>query len=484
MTAGTTDIVAVWADVLAIVRAELNTPSFKTWFEHTVPIDLTDDGVFVVGVQNEFARSWLEERYLQRLTAALRQVVGSDLSVRITVDPQAVAAVGPELKEAGSPPEPTLDPSAVGHPPVALSSAPGDAPVPDRDAGQAHAATPPEMFHPKYTFDSFVVGDSNAFARNAALAVAEQPGLKYNPLFIWGGPGLGKTHLLQAIGNYVMQNFPHKKVIYVTSEEFTNDFIESINAKTTNSFRQKYRTVDVLLIDDIQFLEKKLGIQDQFFHTFNELKQRGKAIVLASDRSPREIDMEERYQSRFASGLQADIQPPNYETRLAILRQYVDSQGVLFADEALSYIAERCTPNIREMEGAVNRIIAYKDLTRKPVVDLALAMEVTRDLLPDPSLRPISIATIQRETCRFFGITHAELIGNKRSQSIVFPRQVAMYLARELTDLSLPRIGEEFGGRDHTTVMHANEKIQKLMKERRDVFNQIQQLTNTIKQRS
>lgn len=458
---------AIWADVLDIVRSELNTPSFKTWFEHTVPVELTGDGYFVVAVQNEFARSWLEDRYSQRLTAALKQVADADLKIRIVVDSGVVDdTIMAPIESAEAPA--VMEPAVViteSKPPVSSS--------PHKVGG----------FDNKYTFDAFIVGDSNEFARNAALAVAEQPGLKYNPLFIWGGPGLGKTHLLQAIGNYVNENYPHKKVFYVTSEQFTNDFVDSINSKTQNSFRQKYRTVDVLLIDDIQFLEKKQGIQDQFFHTFNELRQRGKAIVLASDRPPKDIDMDERYQSRFAWGLLADIQPPNYETRLAILRQFVDTQKVLFDDEALNFVAERSTPNIREMEGAIIRIMAYKELTKKESVDLAMAEQVTRDLFPDHSHRPIPISAIQREVCRFYSVSHSDIIGSKRSQAIVFPRQIAMYLARELTDMSLPKIGDEFGGRDHTTVMHATAKIQKLMGAQRDVYNQIQQLTNTIRQR-
>jgi chromosomal replication initiator protein len=459
MTFSTTQCQQIWEDVLDIVRSELNTPSFKTWFEHTIPLELTDDGYFVVAVQNEFARSWLEERYAQRLSAALKQVADADLTIRIVVDSSTAPA-----------------------------DLPSEAPLPQpvqqaQPATESKDGSSSDGFHEKYTFESFIVGDSNEFARNAALAVAEQPGLKYNPLFIWGGPGLGKTHLLQAIGNYVTENYPHKKVVYVTSEQFTNDFVDSINSKTQNSFRQKYRTVDVLLIDDIQFLEKKQGIQDQFFHTFNELRQNGKAIVLASDRPPKDIDMDERYQSRFASGLQADIQPPNYETRLAILRQFVDTQKVPFEDEALSFIAERSTPNIREMEGAIIRIMAYKELSKKETVDLTMAEQVTRDLFPDHSHRPIPIATIQREVCRYYSLSHADLVGSKRSQAIVYPRQVAMYLTRELTDLSLPKIGDEFGGRDHTTVMHATAKIQKLMSAQRDVFNQIQQLTNAIRQR-
>ena len=458
MASTATDITEVWGEVLDIVREELNTPSFKTWFEHTTPLELTDDGVFVVGVQNEFARSWLEERYSQRLSAAIRQVIDIEVSVRFVVSPEAA---GPE--DAA-----TAD----------------EAPHLAVEEGSRPEASSNKDFESKYTFDSFVVGESNAFARNAALAVAEQPGLKYNPLFIWGGPGLGKTHLLQAIGTYVTANYPHKKVIYVTSEQFLNDYVDSINTKRQDSFRQKYRSVDVLLIDDVQFMQGKEGIQEQFFNTFNELHNRRKAVVLASDRPPKDIDMEERYRSRFAWGLQADIQPPNYETRLAILRQFTEIQRVPFEDDALAYVAERSTPNIREMEGAIIRVLAYRELSKKDVVDLTMAEQVTRDLFPDRSHLPISVTTIQREVCRYYNLTHAELVGSKRSHNIVFPRQIAMYLARELTNLSLPKIGSEFGGRDHTTVMHAQDKVRRVMSERREVYDQIQQITNIVRQKS
>ncbi len=464
MSIATSDLNSIWSEVLEIVKSELNTPSFKTWFEHTAPVELTDDGVFVVGVQNEFARSWLEERYSQRLSAALRDVVGTDILVRIVVDQDVVGAVDE------TPPLADVAPVVI------------DTPAPSVEVVESSPGSSGGIeFEPKYTFDSFVVGDSNHFARNAALAVAEQPGLKFNPLFLWGGPGLGKTHLLQAIGSYVTANYPHKKVIYVTSERFLNDFVESINTKRQDSFRQKYRSVDVLLIDDVQFMVGKVGAQEQFFNTFNELHNRRKAVVLASDRSAKDIDMDERYRSRFAWGLQADIQPPNFETRLAILRQFVETQGVPFQDDALSFVAERSTANIREMEGAIIRILAYRELSKKDVVDLTMAEQVTRDLFPDHSHRPIPVATIQREVCRYYNLSGAELVGSKRSHNIVYPRQVAMYLSRELTDLSLPKIGAEFGGRDHTTVMHATDKIRKLMNSQRDVFNQIQQLTNTIR---
>lgn len=456
----TLDIQSTWSKVLEIIKAELNEPNFKTWFEHTVPIESHEDGVFLVGVQNDFARAWLEERYTQRLSAAVSQVVGSDLCVRIVVD----GALTLNHTERD-----------VVEPAIALAEPTTEAPSDEEVAVE---------FNPKYTFDSFVVGDSNAFARNAALAVAEQPGLKYNPLFLWGGPGLGKTHLLHAIAQYVQESFPHKKVLFVTAERFLNDFVDSVNARTANEFRRKYRTVDVLLIDDIQFFQKKEGIQEQFFNTFNELMQRGKAVVLASDRAPRDINMEERFTSRFSSGLPADIQPPNYETRLAILRQYVEREKMPVEPEALSYVAEITTPNIREMEGAMNRIGAWLHLSKRPVVDLEMAREVLLTVFPDHSARPISLTSIQREVCRYYALPHTDLVGSKRSQNIVYPRQVAMYLARDLTDLSLPKIGDAFGGRDHTTVMHATAKIHKLMGEQRDVYNQIQQLTNQIRQKN
>jgi chromosomal replication initiator protein len=460
----TADIALIWADVLSIVSAELNTPSIKTWFEHTAPVELTDDGVFVVGVQNDFARAWLEERYSQRLSAALRQVVGTDMSVRIVVDRSV-----PVPEERPVEVEPVSIPTPTGRPNSVESS---------------QVSTVTADFDPKYTFDSFVVGESNRFARNAARAVAEAPGLKYNPLFIWGGPGLGKTHLLQAIGHYVTANFPHKKVIYVTSEQFTNDYVDSIRAKRIDGFRQKYRSVDVLLIDDIQFLETKEGIQEQFFNTFNELQRRGRAIVLASDRPPKDINMEERYQSRFSMGLLADVQPPDVEMRLAILREFAISENIRVHGDVLEFLANIATPNIREMEGAMIRIGAWRDLSKRPVVDLDTAKEVLKDFFPERCNRPVSLATIQREVCRYYTMSHADLVGSKRSQAIVYPRQIAMYLSRELTDLSLPKIGEGFGGRDHTTVMHATAKIQKLMGEQRQVYNEIQQLTNAVKQRS
>ncbi len=342
-------------------------------------------------------------------------------------------------------------------------------------------------FNPKYTFDSFVMGTSNQFAYHAALAVAETPGGAYNPLFIYGGVGLGKTHLLQSIGHYVKTSFPHMRVKYVSTEQFTNDFINSIGNRDKSrieGFRRQYRTNDVLLVDDIQFLAGKEGTQEEFFHTFNTLQQAGKQIVLSSDRPPKDIgSIEDRLRSRFEMGLITDIQPPELETRIAILRRKVEVEGLTVPPDVLTFIADRISSNIRELEGALIRIVAFSSLTRH-VIDTDMARSVLKDIFPERSIKPIGVGTIQQEVCKFYGISKNDLVGNKRSQAIVYPRQVAMYLARELTDMSLPRIGTEFGGRDHTTVMHATAKITKLLNAQREVYNQVQTLTNLVKQRN
>lgn len=459
----TTDVSHIWSQVLDIVRGELNTPVFKTWFEHAAPVEMTGDGFFVIAVQSEFAREWFESRYSSLLRSALTQAVGSDVGVRVTVDRS--------LAPADVTPEVTVVPE----------------PKPAQTAETGTSSADVVDLNPKYTFDSFVTGESNSFARQAALAVAEAPGQTYNPLFIYGGAGLGKTHLLNAIGHYVVANYPHKKVVYVSTESFTNDFIDSIadrGSRRIEGFRRKYRRADVLLVDDVQFLKGKEGIQEEFFHTFNSLKEVGKAVVLSSDRPPKDIDIEERLRTRFGWGLITDIQLPDLETRAAILKRWVHAEGVIVDDDVLIYIAEMAgSSSIREMEGAMIRIVANHRLFKRPI-DIEIARQVARDFFPERSTRPISITTIQREVCRYFSISHAELVGSKRSQSIVYPRQVAMYLARELTDMSLPKIGDEFGGRDHTTVMHATAKIQKLMNDQREVYNQVQALTNAVKQKS
>lgn len=455
------DVQQVWQDTLDVVKGELNTPTFKTWFEQTSPLGIVEHEM-LVGVQNDFARDWLESRYSGLLSSALTQVTGSPMVVRFSVPGSARPTnVETEHIEAISPP-----------PAVHLD--------------ETHKTAGPDL-EPNCTFDSFVVGPSNQFSYHVALAVAEAPGTAYNPLFIYGGAGLGKTHLLQAIASYVRSSYPHLRVKYVTSEQFTNDFIKSIGDRDKNrteGFRRAYRENDVLLIDDIQFIQGKETTQTEFFHTFNTLREAGKQIVMTSDRPPAEIgNIEERLRTRFGWGLIADIQPPDLETRIAILRRKADMARLAAPDDVLAFIAERLSSNIRELEGALVRVSAYSSVSQRPI-DLTLAESVLKDTFPERSVKPISISTIQQEVCKFYQISRADLVGDKRSQAIAFPRQVAMYLCRELTDYSLPKIGGEFGGRDHTTVMYANSKIQRLINEQRDVYNQIQTLTNLVRQRN
>jgi chromosomal replication initiator protein len=335
----------------------------------------------------------------------------------------------------------------------------------------------------RYTFDVFVIGSSNRFAHAAALAVAESPAQAYNPLFIYGSTGLGKTHLLHAIGHYVATTHPRLAVRYVTTETLLNDFIDALRDKKIDAFKSRYRTYDILLIDDIQFLEGKMKLQEEFFHTFNTLYEAGKQIVISSDRPPKQIaELEARLRSRFEWGLITDVQPPDLETRIAILRKKVALEGLTVADpQVLTTIAGRIASNIRELEGAMTRVVAYASLTGRPITS-DVAMEVLKDLFPEGGTAPITVDDIQRVVCETFGVSMADLKGDKRHQAIVYPRQIAMYLARELTDLSLPKIGAKFGGKDHTTVMYANTKIARVMQQDRDAYNIVQQLTASIKQ--
>jgi chromosomal replication initiator protein len=337
--------------------------------------------------------------------------------------------------------------------------------------------------NPKYTFDSFVIGSSNRFAHAAALAVAEAPAQAYNPLFIYGHTGLGKTHLLHAVANYVGQHSADMTVRYVTSETFVNDFINSLRDKRIEGFKQRYRTYDVLLIDDVQFFEHKERIQEEFFHTFNSLHEAGRQIVMSSDRPPRDIaTLEDRLRSRFEWGLITDIQPPDLETRIAILRRKVKYDGINVDDpEVLTFVASRVSTNIRELEGALTRVVAFSSLTGRRM-DVGLAQDVLRDVFPQGEAAAVSIDRIQELVCERFSVSMGELTGDRRSQNIVYPRQVAMYLARELTDSSLPKIGRQFGGRDHTTVIHATSKIARLIVQDRSVYNLVQELTARIKQ--
>jgi chromosomal replication initiator protein len=352
----------------------------------------------------------------------------------------------------------------------------------DRHLGGGGTDSGGNRLNPKYTFETFVIGSSNRFAHAASVAVAESPAKAYNPLFIYGGSGLGKTHLLHAIGQYATQLGNARSVRYVSTEEFTNDFINSLRDDKTSAFQRRYRDVDILLIDDIQFLENRERTQEEFFHTFNTLHNANKQIVITSDRSPRQLaTLEDRLRTRFEWGLLADIQPPDLETRIAILQKKAAQERLYAPDDVLEFIASRIASSIRELEGALIRVTAFANLTRSPV-ELALAEEVLRDFIPDGSGPEITADQIMASTADYFGVSLEDLRGHSRSRVLVNARQVAMYLCRELTDLSLPRIGQAFGGRDHTTVMHADRKIRQQMAERRSLYNQIAELTNRIKQ--
>ena len=370
-------------------------------------------------------------------------------------------------------PPPTADPDPERRGGVSRGTKPASAPVAADGVGR---------LNPRYNFDTFVIGSSNRFAHAAAFAVAEAPAKAYNPLFIYGGSGLGKTHLLHAVGHYAHDLGTAASVRYVTTEEFTNDFINSLSDRRQQAFQRRYRDVDILLIDDIQFLMDRERTQEEFFHTFNALHNANKQLVISSDRSPKQLQtLEDRLRTRFEWGLLADIQPPDLETRIAILRKKAVQDDLNVPTDAVEFIASQIHHSIRELEGALIRVTAYASLNRKPV-DLGLAEEVLHDFIPEGGQTPeVTVEQIMQATAEYFGVQIADLKGNSRSRVLVNARQVAMYLCRELTDMSLPRIGQAFGGRDHTTVMHANKKIRKQMAERRALYNQIAELTNRLK---
>ena len=432
----------LWTEVSERLRGALNESTYRTWFSDAEGAGLSDES-FVLRVSNDFTREWIEGHFLGLINAAVRDAAGDGVRVEFAVRER------------------------------------GHAPSVDREPEPSPRV---EGLNLKYTFDSFVIGSSNRFAHAAALAVAEAPAQAYNPLFIYGGTGLGKTHLLQAIGHYIGEQLRDLSVCYVTSERFMNDFINSLRDKRIEGFKQRYRTYDLLLIDDIQFLEHKERIQEEFFHTFNTLYEAGRQIVISSDRPPRQIaTLEQRLRSRFEWGLMTDIQPPDLETRIAILQKKARTDGIHVADaDLMAFIAGRVSTNIRELEGALTRVVAFSSLTGRPMT-VELAQDVLRDVFPQGEAAQVSIERIQDEVSERFGLSKEELIGNRRSQNIVYPRQVAMYLSRELTDSSLPKIGRHFGGRDHTTVIHATVKIARLIREDRSVYNLVQDLTARIK---
>lgn len=454
----------LWAKVAAAVRAQLSEATWNTWFPGVHALDCTDD-TLILGVPSSVAIERIRTSYLGLLTDAVQALTGVPHTIELMV------AVSPR-----SAPEPETVPSI----------APARESVEDRGRGPESdtvaSAWPITQLNPRYTFDQFVIGASNRFAHAAALSVAESPARSYNPLFIYGPAGLGKTHLLHAIGHHVRALFSSKRVRYVSTETMMNEFVDAMRAKGMPAFKRRYREVDVLLVDDIQFLERTEQLQEEFFYTFNDLHGRGSQIVISSDRPPKSIaTIEDRLRSRFEWGLITDIQPPEFETRLAILHKKAEAEHLDgIPDGVLAFIADNVVDNVRELEGSLIRVAAYSSLHREPLSE-EVAKQVLADLLPASRPRVITPILILEETAKMFGWTVDDLCGKSRRRPLVTARQIGMYVFRELTDYSYPKIAEEFGGRDHTTVMHACEKIRAQMAEKRVVFDQVNELINRIK---
>lgn len=440
-----------WQQILSIIQTKLSKPSFDTWFKATQVIQLTQ-GALTVSAPTTFAVEWLESRYTKLVAQVAFDVLGRSVTVKFVIEES-------------------------GHEEESLQKQSSPPPTPVQVSVEANT----NMLNPKYTFDTFVIGSGNRFAHAASLAVAEAPAKAYNPLFLYGGVGLGKTHLMHAIGHYILQHNPSSRVVYISSEKFTNEFINSIRDNRGESFRNKYRNIDILLIDDIQFIAGKESTQEEFFHTFNALHEESKQIIISSDRPPKEIPtLEERLRSRFEWGLITDIQPPDLETRIAILRKKARAEKLDVPNEAMMYIANQIDTNIRELEGALIRVVAYSSLTNQDVT-AHLAAEALKDIIPSSRPRIITIQDIQQRVGEYYNLKMEDFKARKRTKAIAFPRQVAMYLSRELTDYSLPKIGEAFGGRDHTTVIHAHEKITQSLKIDQELSKIVHSLTEKIK---
>ncbi|MGX7823744.1 chromosomal replication initiator protein DnaA [Actinokineospora sp. 24-640] len=494
----------VWEQVVRELSAGTLSPSQRAWMRMTRPIGLLD-GTALLSAPSEFAKEAIERALREPITSALSRRLGRVVSLAVKVDvapapvkPVTVAAEPVDAETVTLPIEPPPvdglledDSEEVDEEGDALAAVHeiwptfnGRPAIGQPYTAPAQPQTSKTRLNEKYTFDTFVIGASNRFAHAASVAVAEAPARAYNPLFIWGESGLGKTHLLHAVGHYAQRLFPGMRVRYVSTEEFTNDFINSLRDDRKVAFQRRYRDIDVLLVDDIQFLEGKEGTQEEFFHTFNTLHNANKQIVVSSDRPPKRLEtLEDRLRTRFEWGLITDIQPPELETRIAILRKKAAQDRLAVPGEVLEFIAARVEANIRELEGALIRVTAFASLNRQPV-DVGLAEIVLRDLIPDSQAPEISAATIMAVTAEYFGVSIDDLCGPGKTKALAQARQISMYLCRELTDLSLPKIGQTFGGRDHTTVMHADKKIRKEMAERRRVYDQVQEMTSRIKQRA
>jgi chromosomal replication initiator protein len=466
----------LWTACADVLREQVSEAVWLSSFAEVTPLE-ADAGALVVSVPSHWVKERIESRYLDLVRAALADVgaTGTELEIQIrpeTADGDATASdpldvlgferdpsTGAITREKGSE--------------VHSNGATGNDRTPRERTG--------DTLNPKYTFDAFVIGSSNRFAHAAALTVAERPGLAYNPLFVYGDAGLGKTHLLQAIGHYVHENYRGYRVRYVSSETFLNEFVDSIRTGFGDSFKRRYRGVDVLMVDDIQFFERGKETLEEFFHTFNALHESGRQIVLSSDRRPDDLPaLEDRLRTRFKAGLVTDIQPPDLETRLAILRKKAEPNTTQIPDAVLEYIATHITDNIRELEGALTRVSAYASLYNEPL-SVESAERVLRDLLNDRQPRVITAERILDATSTMFGLSQTELLSSSRTRPLVNARQIAMYVCRELTDLSFPQIAKAFGKSDHTTVIHAVQKIEKQMGEKRQIYDQVNELTQVVK---
>ncbi len=434
----------IWDKTLQLMRSELTEVSYNTWLKTIEPVSIKGKK-FILAVPNQFNKEILENRYVSLIANAVQQVSGQDYTLEFII-PEEISQYAETETRAKTKLEPLEAPN----------------------------------LNPKYVFDEFVIGNSNRFAHAASLAVAESPARAYNPLFIYGGVGLGKTHLMHAIGHYILDQNNMAKVVYVSSEKFTNELINSIKDDKNEEFRNRYRNVDVLLVDDIQFIAGKERTQEEFFHTFNALYEANKQIIVSSDRPPKEIPtLEDRLRSRFEWGLITDIQAPDFETRIAILRKKAELDNIDIPNEVYEFIAKKIKSNIRELEGALTRVIAYSSLTNKEIT-VDLSQEALKDIIASSKPKQITIGLIKDVVSQYYSLKVEDLDSKRRTRSISFPRQIAMYLSREMTDLSLPKIGEEFGGRDHTTVIHAYEKISKDQRANHDLSETISKLRKEI----
>ncbi|QQE78955.1 chromosomal replication initiator protein DnaA [Alicyclobacillus sp. SO9] len=445
----------LWEQVLLIMNERMSGPSFNTWFGGSKIINYdTAANEITVYIPSSFSRNWIVNHYKDFISTTVTALTEQEYSIKY------ICSNEDEQKS------------------------PAEEIVADHQASEDSTKSPQtesSQFNPKYTFDTFVIGASNRFAHAASLAVAEKPAHSYNPLFLYGGVGLGKTHLMHAIGQYVHQYSPDSKVLYLSSERFTNEFITAIRDSRTADFRNRYRSIDILLIDDIQFLAGKEQTQEEFFHTFNSLHGEGKQIVISSDRPPKDIPtLEDRLRSRFEWGLITDIQPPDLETRIAILQRKAKSDRLVIPEDVLNYIANQVDTNIRELEGALIRVVAYSSLVNEDL-SVQLAEQALKDIISPDKPREITYSQIQKVIADHFGLKVEELKAKKRTKNVAFPRQIAMYLCRELTNLSLPKVGEAFGGRDHTTVLHACEKVAQQMSSDQHTANTINRLAEAIK---